>query len=63
MAWEKAPVDRVPDDIRDWIRDALRTDLGGAGPVRVIDARHRHARGATLRVLYVLLPDGLGRCE
>jgi 4-amino-4-deoxy-L-arabinose transferase-like glycosyltransferase len=63
VAWEKAPVDRVPDDIRDWIRGALGTDLGPAGPVRVIDARYRHARAATLRVVYVLLPDGLGRCE
>jgi 4-amino-4-deoxy-L-arabinose transferase-like glycosyltransferase len=63
VAWEKAPVDRVPDDIRDWIRDALGTDLREAGPVRVIDARYRHARAATLRVVYVLLPHGLGRCQ
>lgn len=62
VAWEKAPIDRVPDDIRDWIRGALGTDLSGAGPVRVLDAKYLHARDATLRVAYVLVPQGLGRC-
>jgi hypothetical protein len=62
VLWEKAPVDRVPDDIRDWILGALRTDLAGVGPVRVIDARYLYARDTTLRVAYVLVPQGLGRC-
>jgi 4-amino-4-deoxy-L-arabinose transferase-like glycosyltransferase len=62
VVWEKRPLEHVPHDIRDWIRSTLGTDLEGAGPIRVIDAPYHHARHTVLRVAYVLLPEGRGRC-
>jgi 4-amino-4-deoxy-L-arabinose transferase-like glycosyltransferase len=58
VVWEE-PVDRSA--LLAWVASALDARLDDE-PVRTVAARYHHARERTLRVGYVLLPAGRGRC-
>jgi hypothetical protein len=59
IVWE-AERDEAP--LRAWVDAALGVDFS-RDPVRVVQAPYHFARAARLRVTYVLLPEGRGRCR
>lgn len=64
IVWEKERVeDQVPVQMREWLAAALGVTLPDPVAVRSAEARFHFARRQTLRVRYVLLPDGAGECR
>jgi len=63
IVWEKAPRDAVPKDLAEWTARVLGVTLTGRDPIRVAEARYRFSTEQTLRVHYLLLPEGAGRCQ
>src|SRR5262249_1565376 len=63
VAWDKERGDTVPGELRDWLAAALGLTLRDNSPVRVAEAPFHFARRQTLRVHYVLLPNGSGECH
>jgi 4-amino-4-deoxy-L-arabinose transferase-like glycosyltransferase len=60
VVWEESTGDRPA--LLAWVASVLGARVDGE-PVRAIAARYHHARQHTLRVSYILLPVGRGRCH
>jgi 4-amino-4-deoxy-L-arabinose transferase-like glycosyltransferase len=63
IAWDKERDETVPGEMRAWLAAALGVTLGADPPVRLAEARFHYSRRQTLRVRYVLLPEGAGHCR
>jgi 4-amino-4-deoxy-L-arabinose transferase-like glycosyltransferase len=63
LAWDKERDETVPREMRGWLAAALGVTLGDDPPVRLAEARYHFSRRQTLRVRYVLLPEGAGNCR
>jgi lipopolysaccharide core galacturonosyltransferase RgtB len=63
IVWEKERSDPVPVEVREWLAAALGATVPPEAPGRVLEALYHHATGQVLRVRYLLLPQGTGRCR
>jgi 4-amino-4-deoxy-L-arabinose transferase-like glycosyltransferase len=62
IVWEKERGDGVPDEIRQWLATALDVRLPAGTPVEVAELPYHFSRRSVLRVRYVLVREGAGRC-
>ena len=63
IVWEKERSDTVPAEVREWLAAALGATVPPEVPGRSLEALYHHATGQVLRVRYLLLPQGTGRCR
>jgi 4-amino-4-deoxy-L-arabinose transferase-like glycosyltransferase len=63
IVWEKGLSETVPEEVREWLARALGATLPPDVRGRALEAEYHHARGQVLRIRYLLLPQGAGRCR
>ncbi len=63
IVWEKVRSDTVPVEVREWLAAALGATVPPEVPGRVLEVLYHHATGQVLRIRYLLLPQGVGRCR
>lgn len=63
VVWERGRDGGVPRELRDLLATSLEVELTGRERTGAVEAAYRFAATRTLRVHYLLLPDGAGRCR
>jgi 4-amino-4-deoxy-L-arabinose transferase-like glycosyltransferase len=63
IVWEKERSETVPTEVARWLEAALGVRLPPDLPVRTVELPYHFSRDHRLRTRFVLLPQGLGRCQ
>jgi len=63
IVWEKERSEIMPVEVARWLEAALGLRLPGDLPVRTVQVPFHFSREHRLRVRFVLLPQGMGRCQ
>jgi hypothetical protein len=61
--WEKERSETVPAEVARWLDAALGVRLPADLPVHTVELPFHFSRRHVLRSRFVLLPQGIGRCQ